>query len=386
MVTPALPHIEQALTLKKGEVEWIVSVFLVGYLMGQLIYGPLANGYGRLQALKWGLNINLFGLCLCLTSGLFHSYLLLLIGRLVTGLGAAAGLTCTFILINEWLPEEQRKKTIASAMLSFAIAVGLSVFLGGIITQYLSWQGCFILLLLQGIIMRLGVAAFEETSVIIQKFHFQRMLNDYARALYSPQLFLFSLIWGTCTAAGYCYSTAAPQIAHQYLHVGASRYGYWNALNILGMVIGGLSARFLLHHFSVIKIIGIGYAGAAIAICSLTSLFWTMNYSAFWFFFSTALLYCFSTYLFVGGSYMASDAIEDKASAASIMTFINMGVGTLSVVIMGYLSSNPLLNYLLILASVFCITTTLFICLVVQKGRLKKTQTLPVKPSSQVNI
>jgi len=65
-----------------------------------------------------------------------------LIGRLITGLGAAAGLTCTFILINEWLPEEQRKKTIASAMLSFAIAVGLSVFLGGIITQYLSWQGC----------------------------------------------------------------------------------------------------------------------------------------------------------------------------------------------------------------------------------------------------
>lgn len=57
MITPALPHIEHTFALSTGTVEWVVSTFLIGYVLGQLIYAPLANVYGRLNALEWGLNI-----------------------------------------------------------------------------------------------------------------------------------------------------------------------------------------------------------------------------------------------------------------------------------------------------------------------------------------
>ena len=127
------------------------------YVIGQLIYAPLANVYGRLNALKWGLNINILGLVLCLYASIEPHYLLLLLGRLITGLGSAAGLTCTFMLINEWLPEDQRKTAMAYSILSFALGIGFAVLIGGVITQYLQWQGCFIFLLLQGLLMRLGI-------------------------------------------------------------------------------------------------------------------------------------------------------------------------------------------------------------------------------------
>ena len=58
---------------------------------------------------------------------------------------------------------------------------------------------------------------------------------------------------------------------------------------------------------------------------------------------------------------MASNAIEDKASSSSMMSFINMGVATLSVVVMGYLSSNPFFGFLWILGSVFFITLALLL-------------------------
>ena len=60
-------------------------------------------------------------------------------GRLITALGAASGLACTFILINEWLPESHRKTAMSYSVLSFALGVGLAVILSGVITEYWSW-------------------------------------------------------------------------------------------------------------------------------------------------------------------------------------------------------------------------------------------------------
>ena len=56
---------------------------------------------------------------------------------------------------------------------------------------------------------------------------------------------------------------------------------------------------------------------------------------------------------------MASNAIDDKASASSVMSFINMGLATLCVVIMGYLSHNSFLAFVSILSGEFLIMLTL---------------------------
>lgn len=362
IITPALPAIEQTFALSTGTVEWIVSVFLIGYVIGQLIYGPLANVYGRLTALKWGLNINLLGLLLCLFASVYPNYIFLLLGRFITGLGSAAGLTCTFMLINEWLPEAQRKMAMAYSILSFALGVGLAVLLGGMITQYIQWQGCFIFLLLQGLLMRLGIRVFNETLTQPKPFHIPSLLNDYGHALRSYKLVTFSSLWGACSAVGYCYSAAAPQITYQYLNLSASEYGYWNSFNIIGMLIGGLSARILMQYCSVMYVIVLGFVGCSLGLLSLIVMLLLDPTNVVWFFLSTTLLYCCSAYLFAGSSYVASNAIADRASASSMMSFINMTVATLSVVIMGYLSSNPFYGFLGILSAVFFISLILFIC------------------------
>src|SRR3990167_2536043 len=106
IITPALPHIQAYFLLTKGSVEWVVSIFLLGYVIGQLIYAPIANRYGRLKALRSGLLINLLGILICILSPITHNYTLLLFGRLITALGAASGLSCTFLLINELLPPD----------------------------------------------------------------------------------------------------------------------------------------------------------------------------------------------------------------------------------------------------------------------------------------
>jgi MFS family permease len=81
IITPALPHIEQSYQLSQGSLEWIVSIFLIGYVIGQLIYGPVANRFGRLLALRAGLVINLAGIVICIIASQLHSVVKLILPR-----------------------------------------------------------------------------------------------------------------------------------------------------------------------------------------------------------------------------------------------------------------------------------------------------------------
>lgn len=359
IITPALPEIQAHFSLSFGTVEWIISAFLIGYVVGQLIYGPLANQFGRLKALRIGLVINLFGIIICLTGLAVNAYWLLIIGRLITALGAASGLACTFMLINEWLPESQRQTAMAYSVLSFALGVGIAVMLGGLITEYWNWQGCFWFLLVHGLSMLWGTCVFSETLVISKPIHAVTIFRDYSAALSSSRLVVFSLVVGCCSAISYCFSAAGPQIAQDLLKLSAAQYGYWNGLNIVGMLLGGLLVKQLLARFSVNRVIAIGFLGIALGIGNLFIIWGIASQSALWFFLMTASLYLFSSLLFSGGSLVASNALKDKASASAMMSFVNMCFATLCVILMGYLVTNPLLGFVIILCLIWLLVVGL---------------------------
>ncbi|MDP3268534.1 MAG: MFS transporter [Legionella sp.] len=359
IITPALPRIQAEYQLSLGAVEWIVSAFLIGYVIGQLVYGPLANQFGRLKALRIGLVINIIGIVFCLIAQSQDSYSLLIIGRLITALGAASGLACTFMLINEWLPESQRKAAMSYAVLSFALGAGISVMIGGLITEFWRWQGCFWFLLVHGLIMLFGTRVFSETLISPKLIHPKTIIYDYYSALSSSKLVIFSIVVGYCSSVSYCFSAGGPQIAESLLHLSAAQYGYWNGLNIIGMLAGGLLAKPLLARYTVNFVIKIGLMGIAAGIINLILIWDFASHSALWFFMTSASLYLFSSLLFSGGSLVASNALSDKASGAAMMSFINMCFATVSVIFMGYVLSNPLLSFIITLSLIWIMITLL---------------------------
>ncbi|MFW2570290.1 MFS transporter [Legionella sp. 29fVS95] len=372
ILTPALPQIQLQFGLQTGEIEWVVSAFLLGYVLGQLIYAPLANRWGRLVALRVGLSINLIGILLCFLCLITHSYGLLITGRLVSALGSASGLACTLMLINEWLAESQRKTAMAYTILSFTLGIGLAVTLGGLITEYWHWTDCFLLLFIQGTLMLAGTWLFKETLKNKQAINIRTIMLAYKQALASHTLVLFALVVGLCSVISYCFSAAGPQIANDLLYLSAAEYGYWNLVNMLGMLLGGLGAKYLLNRFPAMQVIVLGLIGCAMGTISLFVMLHENSSSAVWFFLSTLSLYLFGGLLFAGGSLIASNALADKASASAMMSFINMSTAVLSVVVMGYLGANPLQAFVQILVAMWLLITAL---LVLQKMFSKKMST-----------
>ncbi|MFV9984751.1 MAG: MFS transporter [Francisella endosymbiont of Hyalomma asiaticum] len=57
ITNPALPDIAREFDFSSGAVEWLVSIFLLVYVLGQIIYGPIAKRYGYIVNLGLGLLI-----------------------------------------------------------------------------------------------------------------------------------------------------------------------------------------------------------------------------------------------------------------------------------------------------------------------------------------
>jgi MFS transporter, DHA1 family, multidrug resistance protein len=357
--TPALPEIQQFYTLAQGQVEWMVSAFLVGYVLGQLIYGPLANRFGRLKALRLGLLINLVGILICFVGLYNHSYPILILGRLISALGAASGLACTFMMINEWLPEEQRKTAIGSSIVFFTFGIGLAVVLGGLVTEYYDWSYCFIIVLIHGVLMLLGTKVFDETLSAPQPLNIKTIINNYKSVVYSKTLVVYSLVVGLCSTVGYCFSASGPLIANQLFHLSPIAYSYWNGLNMLGMLLGGILAKLLLERYKAEVLVILGLIGTALGLLSLIIMFYSAYESILWFFSSTLVLYLFSGLLFSGGSYLASQSVADKASGSAMMSFINMSSAVLAVICLGYVAANPLLAFISIVGGAWLLVLVL---------------------------
>ena len=352
MITPALPLIEQSYQLGHGALEWVIAIYLIGYMLGQLVYGPLANTFGRLWALRCGLLVNIVGILFCLGSMYRFNYSLLLMGRLITALGAASGLTCTFMLLNELLTKDKAMQAMSFTIVAFTLGIGAAGVIGGLTAQYLFWGDCFWLLFIHGLIMLACTWQFTETLSKPIRISMKTIVHHYLQAIKSTQLIAASCVVALTSVVSYTYSAAAPMYAHMQLHLTPGSYGIWNIINMMGMLASGFISRYLMPRYSIQSIVKCGMLMLVPCIVSLLLLLNAAGTYPCWFFITTALLYCFAGSIYPSASYLASNAIADKASAASMMSFINIGSAMAAVVMLGYLPFGSLMG-LIIAISVF---------------------------------
>jgi MFS family permease len=125
LFTPALPAIAQFFAISSSIAQLTITLFLIGYAVGQLPYGPLSNKVGRKPALYIGLSISVFGALLCAVAGLLAQFWLLILARIITALGASVGLMMALTIISDYYQPEAARKKFSFIIMAFAIAPGV---------------------------------------------------------------------------------------------------------------------------------------------------------------------------------------------------------------------------------------------------------------------
>lgn len=361
ILSPALPAMMQTFAISKNTITWVTSIFLLGYMLGQLLYAPLANYYGAIKALRSGLCLMLIGVILTIFAALSAFYPMFLIGRFISAIGAASGLSCTFMLLKQLLTEPDAAKASAYGPFFFTVGIGVASYIGGVLSEHFTWISCLYALLFHGTIMLILTCRFEVPIIKPEPLNIKAIIMAYKATLNNLQLIYFSFCVGMVSIVAYGYSAAAPLYAAKTLHLSAEIYGQWNLINMMGMAMSSFIAAYVLERYSHRVLFNIALLGLLPCMISLAIMSQQQSINPLEFFINSGLLYLYSGLMFPVGSYYALKNSPDHGSAASIMSFINIGSAFLVVSIMGYLPINILSAYCLMLITCFVIVFIGFI-------------------------
>mgnify|MGYP000458669448 CR=1 FL=1 len=334
--TPGLPLIANFFSINSQQAGLTVTWYLFGYMLGQLLYGPLANRYGSRTTIILASTIEIISAIMCIASSYIHSFELLLIGRFCMALGAGGGLTMSFIISSKICHEKEHARVISLLTIAFAITPGLGVFIGGFLVSHCGWVSSFYFMLIYGIsILILGSLLPEVVhNKVLDALAPKRLINSYINQ-FNRQVVFGGLLVSSGTCVVYTFAALAPFIAMNIIGITPEQYGIYNFVPVIGMVIGSLLANYLGKIFEPKKSIKIGLLISLFGVIILFMSLKTYPHLVISLFAPMFLIYIGFSFIFGNGSAIALSSSKDKSNASALMSFVNMSYAVIIVMVLG---------------------------------------------------
>ena len=141
VVNVALPAIQVDLALSPGQLTWITNAYMIAFGGLLLLFGRLGDSFGRRRVFLIGVGAFTLASIAC---GLAPSALALIVARFLQGVGAAAASSVILAIIATEFPRPADRAKAMSGYMFVSVAGGsLGLFVGGLLTQALSWHWIF---------------------------------------------------------------------------------------------------------------------------------------------------------------------------------------------------------------------------------------------------
>ncbi len=262
MYLPALPALGIAFHTDPGHVQMTLSGFLVGFSLGQLLWGPISDRYGRRIPIAVGVLLFVIGSIGCAMSGGVWQ----MVGwRVVQAVGACAGPVLARAMVRDLYARERSAQMLSTLMLVMGIAPLLGPILGGQVLTLWSWQGIFWVLVGLGVLALAGLLALPET-LPKQRRTSQRLgeaFTGYLVLARHRRLLGYAVSGGFFYGGIYVYLAGTPFAYIQYYHVPPQAYGLLFGLNIAGMMTANLVNSRLVMRLGTDRLFQAGAAAAA---------------------------------------------------------------------------------------------------------------------------
>ncbi len=194
VVNVALPSIQSDLGAGLSELQWIVTGYALSFAALMLIGGKLADAYGRRLIFVIGILVFTGASLWC---GLSDTGSMLIVARVVQGVGAALMNPATLSIIAATFPARQRGTAIGIWAGVSALALAIGPLVGGLLTQHLSWHWIFF------VNIPVGVIAIAASFLLITESKDDTHESLDLPGLGTSALGLFALTYGLIEANTY---------------------------------------------------------------------------------------------------------------------------------------------------------------------------------------
>ncbi|MHB1374376.1 MAG: multidrug effflux MFS transporter [Thauera sp.] len=241
---PSLPAIGRALATDSAGVQLTLSVYLLGFGLGQLLLGPLSDRFGRRPVMLWGMAVFTVSSAAC---ALASSLEALVAARLLQALGACAGPVLGRAVVRDVYGPQESARVLSHVSTATALAPLLAPVFGGWLTAGFGWRATFVVLTGYGLLlMALVGVMLRETNAHPDPRAMEpaRMLANYRTLLADPVYRSALLIGCGAFAALFAFISGSPFVYIELFGMSPLQMGLAFGLNVTGFMLGTtLSAR-----------------------------------------------------------------------------------------------------------------------------------------------
>ena len=237
MYLPALPVISAQFGVPAGSAQMTLSTYILGFALGQLFYGPMADSFGRKPVILGGTLIFAGAAVACAQAQTIDQ---LIVMRFVHGLAAAAASVVINALMRDIYPKEEFSRMMSFVMLVTTIAPLVAPMAGGAVLVWFSWHVIFWILALAALLASAMIFFFIDETLPAerrQKFHIRTTMGNFASLFRHKRVLSYMLASGFSFAGMFSFLSAGPFVYIELNHVSPQHFGYYFALNIVFLFI-----------------------------------------------------------------------------------------------------------------------------------------------------
>ncbi len=342
---PAIPALQAAFHISIGEATRTLTMFLLGFSAGPILFGPLSDRYGRKPVLMFGLG--LFSLAAFACAFADHIGALLLV-RLLQGVAAGAAAALPAAIIRDVFSGHAALTRQSYVALVNAVAPLVAPLIGAALLQFGSWRLIYQCLGGIGLLLLLLAAwGYEESrpqaAGAPRRNVFRDAAHAYAQVLRNRHYLIHAALLAASFGTMFAYITGSSAVFIDMLGVSSASYGMLFALTAAGTIAGAAAGGRLAHVWSADRLLLGGVLGSGVislllllaALCGAGSI--------------ALIAACVVLSNFCAGIVMPNATHQALAtvgnvagSAAALLRSLQMLAGAAAGALVGLLAGNPL--------------------------------------------
>jgi DHA1 family bicyclomycin/chloramphenicol resistance-like MFS transporter len=264
MYLPSLPDIVRLLDATTAQGQLTISAYLVGFAVGQIVYGPVSDRHGRKPILIASIVLYSAATLLCAAA---PSIEVLILGRTLQALGGSGGIVVARAIVRDLYSGVRAGRELSLIASVMALAPMLAPVAGGALHDAFGWRSIFLTLVASGLC---GIAIvwllLPETLArrAPEPLSLSSMLKSYKIVARSPVYLAYLGLAATSFSGLFAWISAASFVLQDLYGLDPFNFGIAFALGSLGYMAGSALAARLVSRSGIDGAIGIGSAAMAL--------------------------------------------------------------------------------------------------------------------------
>ncbi|CAN1570664.1 ProP Permeases of the major facilitator superfamily [Rhabdaerophilaceae bacterium] len=275
MYLPSLPSIQRHFGGSAGQAQWTLSVYLFGFAIAQVFYGPLADRKGRKSVMLVGLLIYGLG---NLASAFAPSLDVLILSRLVQGFGAAGPLVIARAIVRDLYEGHEAGQQLARMGTIMGLVPAVAPLIGAGLELTFGWRANFLgIVILVIVLASVVLLRLPETLRVplTTPFSVREMLRGYDSLIRDRRFLPFALM-NTATYAGlFAFISGSSFVIQGHFGLNPGLFALAFGLMVLGFISGTVLAQRVVSRAGSLRAIEVGaflQAGGGLAMLAFTFL------------------------------------------------------------------------------------------------------------------